>query len=97
MASIKALEKAAITYAKSYLTLVRAHEDAEKVRGLDEFDPKHIAWENKVYHAEQRRDKAIDNLKSASIEFGVKKLKMRIPNDVKEFLKYLKIMNKRKK
>jgi hypothetical protein len=89
--TVKSLEKVAIEYTKAYLSLVRAYDAGEKVRSLDEFDPKHMAWENRVYHAEERRDIAIDKLKNESIRFSIAKLgiESKVPDDVKEFLKYI--------
>jgi hypothetical protein len=50
---------------------MQALDAAKKVRGLDEWNPKHIAWENRVFMAELRRDIARDELLLAGIQHGI--------------------------
>lgn len=47
------------------VSLQRAYDAVEKVRGLGEWDPKHVAWENRVYNAERRVDVSMSVLKAA--------------------------------
>lgn len=42
------------------------YDDVDKVRGLDEFDPKHIAWENRLFFAENEKEAAKDALLAAA-------------------------------
>lgn len=57
-------------FAKQYKAAVakylRAYDGVDKVRGLDEFDPKHVAWENRVWHAENAKDLAKELLTLAA-------------------------------
>lgn len=50
------LVKLASEYAKASARLSSVHDDAEKMRSLDEWDPKHTAWERRLYRAECQRD-----------------------------------------
>lgn len=57
--------------AVEYKSLARLHRKAydgvEAVQGLDEFDPKHVAWENRVFRAERRAETAKEILLAAAL------------------------------
>jgi len=44
----------------------KIYDQVETVRGLDEFDPKHMAWERRLYNAECKRDTAQQILLAAA-------------------------------
>ena len=46
------------------LRLIR--EEADLVRGLDEFDSRHCKWENRLFRSEQERDIAAERIRLAS-------------------------------
>lgn len=53
-------------YGKAVERVMKIHDQGEKVHGLDEFDPKYVSWENRLFYAERARDKARDHLHVAS-------------------------------
>jgi hypothetical protein len=52
-------------YAEAWFKHDRVHADVDKVRGLDEWDPKHVAWENRLWKADCKRELAMEILKMA--------------------------------
>ena len=62
--------KLAMEFGKARLHWLKVYDEVETVRGLDEFDPKHCAWENKLFRADQRKEKARDKLLMASEKYA---------------------------
>ena len=56
------LLKAAERYGKARQHYMDVYDRVDTVEGLDEFDPKYVAWENALYFAEQKKNKYRDAL-----------------------------------
>jgi len=65
----KVIAKLAEDYSKAYWRWNKVYDGSEKVRGLDEWHPKHTAWERKEYIAEQQKLLAKEILLRASIKW----------------------------
>ncbi len=48
----------------------KAYDAIETVRGLDEFDPKHCAWETRLFNCEKRVEAAKEKLKKLSLRLS---------------------------
>lgn len=60
----------AYTYGKARLKVLKIYDESDKIDGLDEFHPKAVKWENKLYKAEQAKDKAKEILLEAAMEWS---------------------------
>lgn len=60
----------AYTYGKARIKYIKVYEQMDTVDGLDEFDPKYVRWENRLYRAEQAKDKAKQELLDAAMEWS---------------------------
>lgn len=60
----------AYTYGKARLKYLKVYDQMDTVEGLDEFHPKYVRWENRLYKAEQAKDKAKQELLDVSFEWS---------------------------
>jgi DNA-binding MarR family transcriptional regulator len=67
----KKLEQAAFNYARARSKYLHIYDQMDTVRGLDEFDPKHMAWETRLFNAEQAREKMRDILLHTAVLFSL--------------------------
>lgn len=56
--SAATLHELAQKYKVAYDRWCKIYDQIDRIRGLDEFDPKHMAWESRLYRAECKRDEA---------------------------------------
>jgi hypothetical protein len=66
MKDLLKLNRLAIAYGKARAKYLVVVDQVDKVRGLDEFNTKHMAWERRLFRVEQQKERTKESLLNAA-------------------------------